>query len=532
MSASPEAILRQVAEALRASDPERAARLAEGARAAGLRHPILWHASAVQLAAQDRHDEALAAFRQADAMPPPNLATKSAMAMSLAALGRHAEAAKALDAAIALRPDLAGLYVQKGWTLELGGELAAARQAHEKAVALAPDNGEALSRLAFLAARRGDLEAARQHAEAALRSGSPRPAARLALAMAALEAGAPGEAERHLGVLLGDDATGLTDRYLARNLMGDVCDRREQTAEAFAHYAQAKALVRDDPRRAVYSPTMMEVTAGLIRAFEARAAEAGNTPPAAPHVFVMGFLRSGTTLIQQVLASRNDATALHERDTLAEAVRAYMAKPEDLDRLRAAGDAELAQRRDAYWRRVRDFGVDPAGKAFVDGTPINTIKLPLIGRLFPAATQAFVVRDPRDVVLSCFRRSFSPNATTNELLTLEGAARFYAAVMTLAGLYRAKLPLRLHQVRLEDVIADFDGEIGRLCAFAGLAWDDAMRGFAAKARARDIVTPSGAQLARGLNAGSVGQWRRYRDELKPVLPILAPWVERFGYPAD
>ncbi len=81
-------------------------------------------------------------------------------------------------------------------------------------------------------------------------------------------------------------------------------------------------------------------------------------------------------------------------------------------------------------------------------------------------------------------------------------------------------------VRLLD---DFDGEVRRLCGFLGLDWDPAMRDFAAAARKRDIKTPSGLQVKRGLNTDGAGQWQRYRTHLEPVLPVLAPWVKRFGY---
>jgi hypothetical protein len=84
-------------------------------------------------------------------------------------------------------------------------------------------------------------------------------------------------------------------------------------------------------------------------------------------------------------------------------------------------------------------------------------------------------------------------------------------------------------VRHEALIADFDEVARSVCAFLGLAWTDALRGFADRTRDRGIATPSGAQLAGGLSAEGVGQWRRYRQQMAPALPRLAPWVERFGY---
>jgi hypothetical protein len=248
-------------------------------------------------------------------------------------------------------------------------------------------------------------------------------------------------------------------------------------------------------------------------------------------VFVVGFPRSGTTLLGQVLQSHGGVVTLDERETLAEAGGDFL-RPGGLAKLWAAGDDVLAAHRQLYWRRVAEAGVDPAGKLFVDKLPMNTLGLPLVARLFPAAKVVFVRRDPRDVVLSAFRRQFALNAATWELLTLPGAARFYDAVMRLFELYAERLDLDLRIQRYEALTTDFDGEVRALADFLGIDWPLAAGDFAAASRAGRIATPSAAQIARGLYTEGAGQWRSYRDALAPVLPTLAPWVAEFGYPAD
>jgi hypothetical protein len=121
------------------------------------------------------------------------------------------------------------------------------------------------------------------------------------------------------------------------------------------------------------------------------------------------------------------------------------------------------------------------------------------------------------------------NPAMYQLLTLEGAAAYYDAVMRLSELYRELLPLPQHLVRYESLVEDFEGTARAACDFIGLEWDEAMREFAAKARSRGISTPSAAQVARGLNREGQGVWHRYRQHMAPVLPILEPWVRRFGY---
>jgi hypothetical protein len=101
--------------------------------------------------------------------------------------------------------------------------------------------------------------------------------------------------------------------------------------------------------------------------------------------------------------------------------------------------------------------------------------------------------------------------------------------MRLAEIYRDLLPLREHVVRYESLVEDFEATSRATCEFLGLEWDQKLTEFAAQARSRGISTPSAAQVARGLNRDGAGVWRRYREQLAPVLPLLERWVRRFGY---
>ncbi len=199
-----------------------------------------------------------------------------------------------------------------------------------------------------------------------------------------------------------------------------------------------------------------------------------------------------------------------------------------IDRLLHLGEDDAEHYRRLYWQRLRGHGLEPVGKAVIDKQPYNTINLPLIARLFPNAKIVFSLRDPRDVVLSCFRRRFRMNASNYELLTLESAAALYDAMMRLAALYRARLPLALIDVRHESLTAEFAREMERIAGFVGLSQDGVLQEFAPR-QGDAVVTPTAAQLGQGLRRDTGGHWRRYRQELAPVLPRLQPWVSHFGY---
>jgi tetratricopeptide (TPR) repeat protein len=534
-------ILREVVAAIRAPDLDRAVRLAETALAEGREHALLLNLRAYRLERDGRYLDALADLNHARALAPRDVPTLNALGLCLAHLDRPAEAVEAFEAAVAADPDFAPAHFNRGWACESLGDLDQARSSLERAQTLNPNDPAAPAHLASLAARRADWEGARAYAERSLATDPNQPTANLALAAVELAAKTLDAAERRLRGLLASERLSPVDRALAQGLLGDVLDGKEKPAEAFAEFAAANGTLLRLYADRFAGPgveRMSDMLAWLIAYFEG-APEHGppRSPsplasPAAGHVFLVGFPRSGTTLLERVLAAHPEVVAWDERETLTEAVRDFMANAGGLDRLANAGDSVLADYRADYWRRVASGRVDVAGKVALDKLPLNTMKLPLIARLFPDAKILFARRDPRDVVLSCFRQRFRINASMYEFLTLEGASRFYDGVMRLADLYRAKLTLDIHTHRYEDLVEDFDGQTRAICEFIGLPWRAEMREFAATLDERSTATPSSTQVARGLYREGVGQWRRYREQLAPVLPVLTPWVEQFGYPPD
>ena len=157
------------------------------------------------------------------------------------------------------------------------------------------------------------------------------------------------------------------------------------------------------------------------------------------------------------------------------------------------------------------------------------MQLGLIYRFFPDAKIIFVLRDPRDAVLSAFQQYFQINAGMYHFLELESAARFYDKVMQLGSMISRKAQLAVHEVRYENLVADFETETRALVQFLGLDWDKAMLAYDQIARKRTILTPSAKQVIKRPYSSSVGKWRRYRREMADILPVLEPWVKEFGY---
>lgn len=538
MPSDPGEDFRVVSDALRAQDLDRAMALANQALTRGIEHPLFLNLRALRLEREQRYAEALVDLQRAYALAPRDINTLNALGLCFANLERPAEAIAAYDAGIAIKPDFAPLHFNRAWAFEMQGDLDQARASYERAQGLAPQDVTATSQLAALAARRGDWTAARTLGETALARNPRSPPAALAIAGAERTAGDLAAAESRVRALLDQDGLGPIDGALAWGLLGDVLDSAGRAAEAFDAFTAANTLLLDHYRPRYAAGGTVPATLSWLNAYFARATAdewkpkttAAPHAPVRQHVFLVGFPRSGTTLLERVLASAGEVATLEEKDTLADTVREFMDKPSSLDRLRDMQDWNLESYRRAYWQRVTAYTGDLSGRLLVDKLPLNTMKLPLIARLFPNARILFALRDPRDVVLSCFRQRFRMNASMYELLTLPRAARLYDGVMTLAQSLREVLPLAMHTHRYEDLVSDFDGQMQAICDFVGLPWRDEMRDFA-RGDGRSIATPSSAQVARGLYTEGVGQWRRYAEEMAPVMKTLAPWVAEFGYDA-
>ena len=469
------------------------------------RDPAAWAALADTLAAANRPDLALDAWERANGLAKPSGAMLCGKARALQSLGRPGEAAASFAAAAALDPE-------------------------------SFDAGYGLVMLAFEA---GNLDLATTHMARLQAAHGDHPgaiwlAARLSLARG--EFGRARDLTRRLLASPGLEVAGRADALL---LQGEVLDRLGDYSLAFAAAREGKAIQRRlFAGRAAGHESETAKLRRLLAWFQAtdpgpwKIAPPPGTSGAEGHVFLLGFPRSGTTLLEQGLAGHPRVVALEEAPTLADPNQEFLRDDAGLARLARLGVGEAKVWRGRYWQAVRDHGIEPRGKVLVDKAPAGTLNLPLIAKLFPEAKVLFAVRDPRDVVLSCAMNAFQMNALTYAFTDLTDAAGCYSACMALAEIYRALFTLEVMEVRHEALVEDFPSQLAGIAAFVGLSFDPAMTDIAATALSRPVRTPSAVQVRAGLNRRGLGRWRAYAAELASVRGALEPWVERFGYPAD
>ncbi len=531
--------MRAVSDATRVGDMATACRIGGEAVSRGLENEQLLTLAAYARINAGDDTKALEFAQRARTLAPRSVDVLTALGLCLSRNRQFREAVEVYDAALKISPRVTQLRFNKACALEEMSEVGRAAREFERVLDAEPRNAEALAHLANLAAQRGDVKAARDFATRALQSDPRQSAAVLALAGADIEEKKFEDALTRLKPLVAGSGGSMINRSIAHGLAGDALDGLNRYDEAFAAYTASKSTLQ-----ALYQPLYEKPGTETARArvgrlqkfFDAAPAEMWkarktNAPhgPAKTHVFLVGFPRSGTTLLEQILAGHPDVTSMEERDCLIDSQNEFLATPDGLERLQNMHGDELDAARAAYWQRVDEANATPSTPVFVDKMPLNTVLLCLVAKLFPQAKVLFALRDPRDVALSCFRRRFGMNPQMYELITLKGAAQYYDVVMRLADTYRQKLGLDIHDLRYEAMVADLETEMRATCDFLGLPWNDAMHDFAERAKARSIDTPSAAQVARGLYTQGSGQWMHYAAQLAPVLPLLAAWLSYYGY---
>lgn len=530
-----EETLRAMAAAAQAGDWQGAAAMADNAVRSGAAHPSLYNTRAVWAEMQERHQDALDDYLRALPYAPDHPLLLSAIGLSLVRVNRAEDGLGYLERAISQVPQEASTYFYAGWAHGALGNKDEARAAYHQALERDPNHAQALAALAMMEIGESKADLAEPYAQRAFAATPDDEWAILAMASVEIARGDFAAAETRLRAMLSDGTRQRQAQAHAQSLLGSALEGQDRTRDAFAAFTAKGQILHDlHARRLAGSRTndrLRAQTAKLKTMDSGRWTRTPLNPDSETphlHVFLLSFFRSDTQLLERVLLSDPSALLLQERDTLGSSVAQFLNDAEGLERLANAPATVLEQARGAYWQRVRNDGIAPHGRIVIDRQPLAALYLPLIWRLFPDAKILLALHDPRDAVLNGFRHRFEVNATTIDLLRLEDIAQHYADTMEWAQLCRDIFALDLHEFRYEDMIDNVETHARTIRNFLGISGHGAVQDFNTAAPQDTIVSTGAARL----DHNGIGQWRRYAGEMAPVLPVLAPWIARFGYPQD
>ena len=486
---------------------------------------------ATALSAADRTEEAIDCLRKAAADFPDDAKPWVELSHLADRMGRADMALESLEEAGRRAPRDPEIQVDLGNHRGTAWDMAGAGQAFRAALAGDPAYGPAFVALAVWMEhdnRAGELPALVDQAKAA-------GVAPGALAM--VEAYTFRRAEQWQQGL--DAALAASDEYepvRRAQLIGEFRDRLGDAAGAFAAFTDMNGLAAVDPREPNSGGQEYRDMVDHNRATMTRSWLDGWTPPAPPQygerhspVILLGFPRSGTTLLDTMLMGHPSVQVYEERPALVHVEHDLGG----IDALPAMDAAAVARARGDYWQKMAVYAPLTDAPMVIDKMPLYLNKTAIIDRLFPDARFILALRHPMDVVLSCFITNFRPNPAMSNFHDLVRTAELYDHSMDAFDEARALLDLNVFTVAYERMIADRDAELRPLFEWLGLDWrEDALDHQATAAKRGSISTASYAQVHEPLYTRSAGRWARYREQLRPVEAILAPWIERFGYSLD
>jgi tetratricopeptide (TPR) repeat protein len=431
--------------------------------------------------------EAAAAFRQALALSPEDAEAEDGLAQSLAGLERFEEALAHYEKALTVEPNRPAIHCNKGLCLQHLGRFAEAAAAHRRALALDPDFANAHFNLVLLGeSADGEESGTTDRLEALLQRSDLDAAARI-----------------------------TAEFTLARHL-----DKAGETDRAFAHFSRANRLKAQSLPTAFDGATLVDYIDRLLATFDVPffAARQGWGRDDPLPILVVGMPRSGTTLVEQILASHGQAHGAGElkwfrqlTDSLQERLSSKRSYPHCASEVTPELAGELAEDYLADLRRRA-----PEARRVVDKMPANALRLGLAALLLPGARVVHCRRDPRDTCLSCYFNVFAYGQSfTYDLRHLGLVYRQYERAMA----HWAKvLPIPILEVDYETLIEDAPAQVRRLLDFCGLDWDARCLDF--HQTARPVRTASFHQVRQPLYATSVGRWRPYAHHLGPLIEAL------------
>lgn len=249
-------------------------------------------------------------------------------------------------------------------------------------------------------------------------------------------------------------------------------------------------------------------------------------------VFMIGFPRSGTTLLDTILRSHPMIEVIEEKSSVKKIVNSLNKLTNNIfEGFNNIKDVNIKEIRKNYFEDLLSY-IDHHDKDFIyiDKLPLNIVYIAEILKIFPHAKFIISLRHPCDCILSCYMQNFKLNDSMSNFLNLKDTAVTYDLIMNLLKIYKSKFNFNFYEIKYENLISKFDNEIKNLLGFLELPWNDSVLEYQKTASERErIFTPSYDQVIKPLYLKSAGRWKKYENKLSNVYPILEPWIKEFKY---
>ena len=321
------------------------------------------------------------------------------------------------------------------------------------------------------------------------------------------------------------------DKY---ELLGKDYDKIKHYKKAFNCFKKSNSLVSLSVESQLYNPKnyQNEVSQLIISYSKIKKLEWENKieNKIISPVFLIGFPRSGTTLLDNILSSHPNISTLEEKPMIA-MVKKSLNKLASYENLKKLNLHDLQNLQEIYLDELTKYLPNKLlhGKVFIDKLPLSIIDVSLILRIFPKAKFILAIRHPLDCILSCFMQTFNLNDAMANFLNLKNTAELYNKSMKLFDIYESIFKLDLHLIKYENLIFSLKDETTKLLKFLDLNWEKEIDNYRSNALDKKINTPSYNQVTEKIYTRASGRWKNYKNEMHDIMPIMQFWIEKWGY---
>ena len=485
---------------------------------------------------QGKLEEATEAFRKALDIKPDYAEVYINMGNALQGQGKLDEAIKAYNKVISLKPNFAEAYNNIGVALKDQGKLDEAIEAYNKCLSLKPDYAEAWLNGADALEKWNKLNELEIWLDNAFNSFETVPADLRFMKSKLLWRNKKFEETSYLISDIKFETISEIRKKDYLNLKAKCFEQSKKFEEAYECFVLVNSLVKTSKEYKRYSPedyfqnkkdNLAKIRSRSKKNVEVKSEE---NPEFLP-TFLVGFPRSGTTLLDTILRSHSKIKVVEEKPLLNNTEKFLKKSGYDdfIDKFIPKYVNIEAQKiyKQEFNKHIDTSSID---KVYVDKLPLNLLKVPLIHQLYPDAKFILALRHPMDTILSCWMQNFKLNQAMANMVDLDRIVDFYCIAMETFKICRFNYNLNVYEIRYEDLIKNFQKESEDVVQFLNLQWEPEMANYQDTALKRGrINTPSYSQVVQPIYKDSQYRWLNYQKYLEQYLDQVKPWISEFGY---
>ena len=481
-------------------------------------------------------EEAIQAYNTAIRINPNFAEALNNMGVALRAYGKLKEAIQAYNQALSIRSDYVEALNNKGNAYKDQGRLEKAIDVYKKAISFRPDYIEAWSNGADALEKWNRLEQLELWLAKAFSNFTDIPSD-----LKFYEAKLHWRQKRIKEAF--DVISNITVEKISQVRQQDYLNLRAKCLEqlkdfdgAFSYYSEMNSLAKRSADYQKYNPEKyFNEQCNQLKKLKSnqhiKTSKLPNKEPSFSPVFLVGFPRSGTTLLDTILRSHSKISVVEEELSLSKAKNYIQTKGFDDTLNQTLPETLIQEARNTYQKEFNKHLKDRKSKSiFIDKMPLNILEAPLIHQLYPGSKFILALRHPIDTVLSCWMQNFKLNPAMANMIELDRIVEFYCVAMETFKISRTRFKLNVHELKYENLLENLSSETSSLLSFLDLAWEKEMENYRDTAlKRRRINTPSYSQVIQPIYKDAKYRWLNYRKFINKYMTKFDPWIHEFGY---